>query len=248
MKIQKIQEEQKMILGSSKLLDGFHGILLSLFSKEEDEQLLSFMENGEHLKSKTRRSPVFEKLIKKVWGNENAQESIKKILTILLPFLSPEKNFGTDLFNVMSPYWWTPAIEGVSIRRHPVTEKIQVFLARRGPDESSYPNELHCPGTGLRSADAYKPAPQTQFDRLNRVEGFYAKGYEFVGIKYTPEEERGPYVSLVYLVNPEGIVESGESKWYDWEIVKLDPTLVCHHRHTIIPMAIEAFLKAEKTA
>lgn len=236
-----------MIIGSSKLLDEFHETLFQLFSKEEDEQLISFMKNGEYLKPKTKKNPTFQKLIKRVWENEDAQEMLKKILTILLPFLNPEKNFGTDLFNVMSPYWWTPAIEGVSIRRHPATEEIQVFLARRDPNESAYPNELHCPGTGLRSADAYKPAPKTQFDRLNRVEGFYAKEYKFVGIKYTPEEERGPYVSLIYLVDPEGIVEAGESKWYDWEIVKLDPTLVCHHRYPIIPMTIEAFLKAEKT-
>ncbi len=235
-----------MIIGSSKLLDEFHRILFSLFSVEENEQLLSFMKDGEYLKPKTRKNPAFKELIRKIWENESAQESIKKILTILLPFLNPEKNFGTDLFNVMSPYWWTPAIEGVAIRRNPTTEKIQVFLTRRAPDEASYPNELHCPGTGLRSADAYKQAPKTQFDRLSRVEGFHSTGHTFVGIKYTPEEERGPYVSLVYLVDPEDIIEAGESRWYDWENVKNDPTLVYHHRDPIIPMALEAFKKAEK--
>ncbi len=236
-----------MIIGSSKLLDEFHRIILSLFSKKEDEQFLSFMENGEHLKPKTRRDPVFGKLMRKVWENESAQEAIKKILTILMPFLNPEKPFGTDLFNVMSPYWWTPAIEGVAIRRNPKTGKIEVFLARRAADEAAYPNELHCPGTGLRSSDANKPAPQTQFDRLSRVEGFHSTGYTFVGIKYTPDEERGPYVSLVYLVDPEGIIEAGGSRWYDWEIVKNDPTLVYHHRDPIIPMAIKRFLELEAT-
>ncbi len=237
---------KKMIKKLSSWLSVLWTDLPGVLSEKNIAILDSFMNNGEHLKPVSKRSPDFNTLLERIWENGAIQDAVKKILTMLLPLLNPKNNFGTDLFNVMSPYWWTPAIEGVAIRKHPKTKKLQVFLARRAADESAYPNKLHCPGTGLRSADAFKLAPETQFDRLRKIEGFNASDYKFIGLKYTPEEERGPYVSLVYLVDPSGLQEIAESRWYDWETIKNDPTLVCHHRDSIIPMAIEVFLKEEK--
>lgn len=203
-----------------------------------------------------RRDERMKEWLKKVRSSPKVTEVMRELLILIMPNFNPYGAFFNDLFHVVSEYMWTPAIEAVAIRRSKESGKLEVYLATRSEKEPSYPGEAHCPGTGFRPSDIVviegNPKqtgriPETQFARLAAKESFPADAMQFAGIYYNKDEERGPYISIVYLITGfESLKEFDNAKWYDLDVAYALPNLVEHHRRPIIPMAEEAFLRKEK--
>lgn len=205
------------------------------------------IEDGRHCKPpQARRDKAMKGWLEIVRKDKDVQDHVKKILLMLMSCLDPCARYGTELFQVIAEYGWTPALEGAAIRRNKETGKLQIYLRRRPPNEPSYPNEQHCPGTGFQPSDALGKTPEAQLLRLAKTEQFDASSADFVGIFYNPIEERGPYISIVYLVDPEKIKEYPDARWCDLEEAYADPSLCEHHRNPVIPMAEEAFICKEQ--
>lgn len=203
-----------------------------------------------------RRDELMRARLKKLRSDPRVQKTIKELLILLMPTLDPYGMYGNDLFHVISEYMWTPAIEAVAIRRNKESGRLEIYLAARSREEPAYPGEVHCPGTSFRPSDIIVTEgdpkktgkiPEPQFARLAAKEFFPADAMQFVGIYYNKDEERGPYISIVYLItNFDNLKEFKNAKWYDLEEAYILPNLVEHHRSPIIPMAEEAFLRREE--
>lgn len=155
----------------------------------------------------------------------DAAEALKK--------LDPRKPWGTRLFDAIARIAITFTIEAVALRRNE-KGKLEVYLVQRSLTDTAYPGQWHCPGTAMRKDETFNSA----LTRLLTGEaGTKPMGSVIpVGIINNPLEERGHFLSYVYLII--GITK--ETKGY-WLLVDQLPTnIVAHHRDHIIPLAIEA--------
>ena len=84
---------KKMIKKLSSWLSVLWTDLPGVLSEKNIAILDSFMNNGEHLKPVSKRSPDFNTLLERIWENGAIQDAVKKILTMLLPLLNPKNNF-----------------------------------------------------------------------------------------------------------------------------------------------------------
>lgn len=140
--------------------------------------------------------------------------------------------FGTRLFNAVTQLSVGTAFEAVALRDN--GEVIEVFMTQRALTETAYPGEWHCPGSYQRADEG----PAEVFARLAKAKEFAGPigNWRLVGLFINRTEERGTTNSVVFLVD----IEPGDSgKW--WPIDQLPQNTVCHHRDTIIPMALRYF-------
>lgn len=147
----------------------------------------------------------------------------------------PAQKLGKELFEAIARVVVCVAVEAVSLRRHAKTKKIEVFLTFRGPQES-YAGMWHTPGSifrpGEQAQDVIKRLGKREFK--TRVTSDYHCVYD-----YFFQEERGWWLSRIYLVNLRGR-PTVAGRW--WPVDKLPKNIVWHHRDIVIPQAVKAFV------
>lgn len=160
-------------------------------------------------------------------------DEVKKAAIIALALIDPNKPYGPELFYAIAGVSVTVCIEAVCLRRNPDTDGVEVWLIERAQDDPAYPGQMHCPGTVMRPGESI----EQMFERLARAE-FAAglKGQTFVGFNNAPDEARGHFFQLIYLVQMESPQKGG---WYP--VDGLPPNIVENHRDILIPMAMKAF-------
>lgn len=159
-------------------------------------------------------------------------ERAKKTATRALRQIPRGTAFGTDLFNAIALLTVGTAFEGVALRRR--RGKIQVFMTLRSATDSAYAKEWHCPGTFQRTDEG----PVEVFERLAAAKEFEGpiSNWKPIGLFINRTEQRGTTNSWVFLVR----VQPGKvGKWFPLD--DLPKNTVCHHRDTIIPMAVRRY-------
>lgn len=158
-----------------------------------------------------------------------------------LKIVDPTQPYGTELFDALARLTISVAVEAVCLRLNPTTQKIEVYLVQRSPNDTAYPNEWHCPGTVMRPTEEIEDT----FRRLSRKEfgaGFLKK--QFIANANHPTEVRGHFFSLVYICVLE---EKGSLRGRWFPVSELPEKTVEHHIRRIIPAAVGAFV-AESTS
>ena len=147
--------------------------------------------------------------------------------------IDPFQPLGAELFNAIFRVSVGIAIETVAIRRNSETGKVEVFLTWRNETAPTYKNTWHVPGSYMRPGETIKKT----IERIARDEFKCSiKVIKDAGWKDNPTEERGSCVHLVFLV---GIGEPKNGKWFP--VNELPSETIEHHRHVVIPIAVEAF-------
>lgn len=160
------------------------------------------------------------------------RERVKELVAELLNIV-PRGTYGTKLFNALARLTVTPAAEACCFRYHP-ERGYEVLLRQRGPNEA-YPGQFHCPGSVYRPGET----DADLFGRLERSESMVSiRNPRLVGHHNHQTEDRGHFMALIFLVDAE---EGLGTKWYSVE--DLPEPMVEHHRTTVIPIALAAFMR-----
>jgi len=166
-------------------------------------------------------------------------ENRKKLLIELLKEVDPKKPYGTELFDALALLTVSVPIEAVCLRWNTASQKVEVYLAQRSPDDTAYPDKWHCPGSFIRPGEEIKDV----FARLSKKEFASASlsSIKFVSNVNHPTETRGHCFSVVYLC----VLEEKERLRGSWfPVNQLPEKTVKSHRKRIIPAAFGAFVAA----
>lgn len=159
---------------------------------------------------------------------------VKKAASDALALIDPRQPYGTELYNAIARVSVSVCIEAVCLRRNPASNTIEVSLIQRAPDDTVYSGQMHCPGTIMRPGESI----EDMFERLARAEiGSEPSEWRFVGFDNNPTEARGHFLHLIYLVL---LDDKGKGTWYP--VNDLPPNTIEHHRTTVIPAAVKAFV------
>ncbi len=153
--------------------------------------------------------------------------------------IDPRKPYGTELFDALAKLTISVAVEAVCLRLN-ADKNVEVYLIQRSPIDTAYPGEWHCPGSVMRPGENFKDV----LDRLAKRE-FLSKilSAQFVANANHPTEERGHFLSVVYLLT----LEEGRDRRGTWfPVNQLPEKTVESHRHRMIPAAVGVFV-AENT-
>jgi len=168
----------------------------------------------------------------------------KKIAALALNQV-PSGTLDTELFNAVAEKTPLIAHEAVVLGRHPLTNRLFVYLTKRGDDEKAYPGKFHIPGSIHRNGETLKEV----FERLSKEFGENVKIYDWEFVDEQIVKENGRCETLfdkVYLVKMGGIPTAANGKWYP--VNKLPQSMVDFHQRLVIPAAVAAFKRAEARA
>lgn len=165
-------------------------------------------------------------------GEDVLMDLWRSFVAAALNIVPSDKPYRTALFDALNLKQPTFAMEGVLLRENPESGVLEVYLTQRSMQDTAYPGEFHCPGSGLRNGEDW----QAVAERLARSE------YKVPVKKVTPlfesgffyPEERGWYCSVPCLI--ELATEPAVGKWYP--VDQLPDKTVGHHRHDIIPVVV----------
>ena len=165
-------------------------------------------------------------------GEDALMDAWRRFAAKVLNLVPADKPYGTELFDALNLKQPTFAFEGVLLREHPDTGELEVYLTQRSMQDTAYPGEFHCPGSGLRNKEDWQAVAarlaRNEFKvAIKNVTVLYETGF-FYG------EARGWYWSLPCLVELEG--EPAVGKWYP--VTQLPEKTVDHHREDIIPAVV----------
>ncbi|TSC95185.1 MAG: hypothetical protein CEN87_197 [Parcubacteria group bacterium Licking1014_1] len=148
--------------------------------------------------------------------------------------------YGTELFDALALVTVSVAVEAVCLRLNLLTQKVEVYMTQRSQSDSAYFGQWHCPGSVMRPRENIRDV----FNRLAEKEfGSNISSYRFVANVNHPYEDRGHFLSIVYLC----VLEEKEELRGKWFLVNnLPKKTVETHAKRIIPVAIGAFV-AENT-
>lgn len=147
--------------------------------------------------------------------------------------IDPSKPYGTELFDALARVTISVGTEAVALRRNKEGE-IEVFMTQRSSKDTAYPSEWHCPGSVMRPGEKIK----NNFDRVSEKElGGKIYPLQFVCIVNNTSEARGHFISIVYLCT---IEDGSRGQWFP--ISRLPDKTVIHHRLSVIPAAVGAFV------
>lgn len=162
-------------------------------------------------------------------------QEFKGLVANLLGRIDPHKPFGTELFNAIARVSVGMSFEAALFRV--AVGKLEVYLRRRGLDETAYPGEWHVPGSFFRPGEK----PRDVADRLEGEFGIRLEQFNWVGQTPFPEDERGSGMSQIYLVKS-GQGELRLDDRHNWfNVNELPETTVHSHRNFVIPIATAAF-------
>lgn len=170
-------------------------------------------------------------------------DEYKELLAGLNRRVDPRKPFKTPLFDSITLLSWSIAFEAVWIRER--GGRIWVYLRKRSLFDTAYAGLRHAAGTAARPGEG-KEAMNT-LDVISRrlakaefgVEGGFSS-YHFVENFFNPREERGSFLSIIFLVDFDRDVPPGETgEWFP--VDQLPENMVPSHRDVIIPKAFAAW-------
>jgi len=162
-------------------------------------------------------------------------DEVKKMASYLLQKIKDNGgSLGTELFNAIAGLTVGIALDCVILRKNPQTQKLEIYLTQRGPDEA-YANQWHCPGTFMRPGENEKMA----LDRLGKNElQAVVHSFLFCDETFLPEERFKTFLDRVYLLNPEEEPANPNGQWV--ELLKLhDLNVIKHHMEFVIPAACQ---------
>lgn len=149
----------------------------------------------------------------------------------LLGRVDPGQPLGTELYNAVAKITISVAIEAITLRQG--DKGLEVFLTKRSPTDSAYPDMWHSPGTVLRSKEQYADC----FARLETREfKNKLKSWSFIGENNCHDEARGHFVQHLYLCELE---DDASDNWFP--VDNLPRPIVPNHEEVLIPRAVEAF-------
>lgn len=163
------------------------------------------------------------------------------LLATMLERLDPTKPLGTQLYQAVARHSWNVYCESVAFRHNRTTGELEVFLIKRGADDSDWQGYWHAPGTALRPGDASED-PRA---RLAREYGVPISSLECVGStgfgwNTSDARSRGPGISYVFLTSLVGKPRLGDNRgWFP--VNNLPYPTVPAHVDEIIPHALAAF-------
>ena len=152
----------------------------------------------------------------------------KEVIAELLDSIDPTQPKGTVLCDAIMRIWSTAAFEAVAIRDGATVPEI--YLSRRAPENTAYPNEWHVPGSLYRHGERDR-------DVADRLEQEFGASIAFRYVdRFTTDEQRGTIHSLVFLV--ELIGEPRMDDRHGWfPVNNLPAPMVGSHRDVLIPRA-----------
>lgn len=163
---------------------------------------------------------------------------MKWLLAKLLKTINPKKPLGTKLFNAVARLTVTPTLEAVILREG--GGGVEVLLVQRSPNDASFPNMWHVPGTVIRPGETF----EASLKRMAESElGAQIESYEMVGLTNNLVEPRGHFISPIMLVKLKQEPKIG--KWLN--VKNLDETVIDFHKNLIIPTVLEYYLSPTKT-
>ena len=163
----------------------------------------------------------------------------KSTLIELLNKINPKQPYGTELFNALARLTVSVAIEAVCLRQNLENQDIEIYLAQRSSDDSAYPNEWHCPGSVMRPGESFEDVLQRLAGREFKANLISAKFVANINPSPLSPEERGHFLSIVYLC----VVEEAQNQRGKWfSIDNLPDRIVEGHLKRIIPCALGAFV------
>lgn len=193
------------------------------FLEVDREKYLAFREAVSSLPSGDSRGPTVKV----------EEPQLKCALALGLGLIDPKRPLGTDLFNAHARLGITIAIEAVCLREAD-DGTVEVLLTQRAANDPAYPGQQHCPGSAKRSGEC----DEDVFARLAKAEFFARITHKAFVTKWNnPHEARGHFEHYIYWCVIEG---DSKGKWFP--ATALPENTVDHHRDTIIPIAIPAFL------
>lgn len=159
-------------------------------------------------------------------------DTITRIAAMALRMLDPNQPMGTELFNAYSLLGITFAFELAIIR--PGSCGLEIYLKQREGDEA-YANQMHIPGTALRSGETYAVA----LERLCKREhlSIDLASCRVVGMLNHRHEERGHFKSFLIIADPGQ--EEMPGRWATAD--DIGEEVIPHHRLSLIPRAMAAY-------
>ena len=146
--------------------------------------------------------------------------------------------YGPVLYNEIARLSMNLAMEAVALRVNSETNKIEVFMRRRG-DSEMYPLQWHAAGAVMRVEGKKGEGWRQLANRLSGEFGTNILWYEEIGELFT-EEARGPFLSKIFLVElKDKPKEDVRHRWY--AVDELPQVTVDHHEEYIIPLATMIF-------
>lgn len=159
----------------------------------------------------------------------------KHAIALGLALIDPKQPFGTELFDALCGVTISTSKEAVCVRR--IQGKLNVLLTQRSKEETAGPGEWHCPGSAQRPGES----DDDVFSRLETGEFKAPVTRVFIETWNNPREYRGHFRHDVFLCQ---VGEGAQGTWFP--VDQLPEKTSPHHRDTIIPMAIAAFIKRER--
>lgn len=185
-------------------------------------------------------------ILEEKYRSERRRKLAKKRAIKALAKIDPSMPYGPELFGAIARVSVSVAFEAVAFR---INNKggIEVNLRQRESNDPAYPGLWHCPGSVMRSGESFVNV----FSRLSDKEfGMIVSGWRFVDFVNSPEEERGHFLSLIFLVNLDPIprtdwfVKTSPDPMTEWfPVDQLPENIVDGHRDIIIPRALKQFKK-----
>jgi hypothetical protein len=162
-----------------------------------------------------------------------SSEEYKNVLAQLLERLNPYTPKGTKLCDAFMQNWTSVAFEGAAFSR--TKDGVKVYLRKRAPDETAYPDQWHVPGKIYRVGEHDHHVA----NRLEEEFGTKIENFDFIGRKIISYESRGTVHSMIFWVELAG--EPRLDDHHGWFLINdLPQVTVVHHKNVIIPAAYSA--------
>lgn len=170
----------------------------------------------------------------------NKTDGFKKFVAEVLGNIKPNEPYGTKLFDALARLSWSVAMEAIALRRNLETKELEIFLRKRSDDDTAYPGEWHAPGSVFRPGETERQVA----GRLSKEFGAPIVEFKKISDVFNPTEERGSFLSLIYLVEFSKEQPPKSDERHGWfSLNDLPEKMVKHHVDEIFPPAISAYLQ-----
>lgn len=173
------------------------------------------------------------------------QDAARLAIATCMDLKDPKSPMGDAMYDSFTPHATNIAVEGVCFRINAGSGATEVLLQPRPTSDTRHLGQMAVPGQAMRAADA---GPEVALDRLTAVEFKVPTRYQFLGDVYVTNGVRGWYECKVHLAFPQG--EPANAQWYCADPLPSETDsyrMVPSHREQIIPMALAAYKRCDRS-